>query len=195
MQGVLDGEALAQELGVPGQLGLAAGGREPGELVGHALGGADGDRRLAHDQAFAVEERGEGFDGVVHVGDVCGILAAFLRSAHADEVHVAEGGDLVVRGGEAQPPGFEAAAKDGLEARLVDGELAGVQTSDLVGVDVEAQDVEPEISHARRMGDSEVSGPDHREAVWHEWLLSTEQACYRALATSYVPPALRRKPY
>jgi hypothetical protein len=158
----------AQELRVPGQLGLDARRGQPGELVGEPVRGADGDGGLAHHQALAVEVGGQRLDGGVHVGDVGGVLVALLRRAHADEVHVAEGGGLLVGGGEAQAAGFEAPAQHGFEPGLVDGKLTLVETADLVGVYVEAQDVESEIRHAGRMRDAQVSGPDHRQAIWHE---------------------------
>jgi hypothetical protein len=61
-------------------------------------------------------------------------------------VHVAELGDLLVGGGEAKAAGFEPAPEHGLQPWFVDRELTVVQPADLVDVDVEAQDVESEVS-------------------------------------------------
>jgi hypothetical protein len=71
-----DGEALAQELGVPGELD---GGRRPGrpaDPVGQPRRGADRDGRLADDERRAVEVRGEGVDGGVHVRRSAALLPA-----------------------------------------------------------------------------------------------------------------------
>ena len=58
VQRVLDGEALAQELGVPGQLDVLAGRGQPGQPLGEPLRGADRDGRLADDQAGPRVRRG-----------------------------------------------------------------------------------------------------------------------------------------
>ncbi|SPL95250.1 unnamed protein product [[Actinomadura] parvosata subsp. kistnae] len=45
------------------------------------------------------------------------------------------------------------------------------------------------------MGDAQISGPDHREAIWHEGAPFDRAGMLPAPATSYVPPASPRKPY
>jgi hypothetical protein len=67
VQGVLKGEALAEELGVPHQVDLVAGRGEPRDPGSQPLGGADGDRRLADHDAGPLQERGERVDGAVDV--------------------------------------------------------------------------------------------------------------------------------
>ena len=87
--GVLDGEALAQELGVPGQAHPGAGGGAGLHRLAQPGGGADRDGGLAHDQRLGGQVRGQGRARGVDVGGVGGVLAAALGGAHAQEVHAA----------------------------------------------------------------------------------------------------------
>ena len=63
VQGVLDGEALAQELRVPGQLGVLAGGGQLGQPRGEPVGAAHRHGGLADDQRGPGQVRGERVDG------------------------------------------------------------------------------------------------------------------------------------
>ena len=71
VEGVGDGVALAQELGVPRQKEILAAGLQP---VGEPLCGADRNRRLARHQHWATGPRGEvfddGVDGSVDLAEV-----------------------------------------------------------------------------------------------------------------------------
>ena len=103
LQRVLDGEALAQELGVPGELDARARRRELGEPLGEAGRGTDRHGGLARDDARPPQVRGERVDGGVDVAQVGGELAPLLRGADAEEVHVAELRHLLDGCREAQP--------------------------------------------------------------------------------------------
>ena len=128
-EGVLDGEALAQELGVPHQ--VRAGHR--GELGAQAAGGAGGDGGLADDEgrraAAGGQHCGEGGDGGLEGAQVGAEAVGPLRGAEAQEVHVGVG-DLGVVGGEAEASGGQAAAEDLLEAGLVEGGTARLHGRD-----------------------------------------------------------------
>ena len=65
------------------------------------------------------------------------------------------------RRGERQPPGIEAGAQEFTEPRFVNGQQSGVQLVHLPGIDVDAEDVEPEAGHACRMGDAEIPSAQH----------------------------------
>ncbi len=124
--GVLDGEALAQELGVPGQADLRAGGRARLQQLAQPDGGADRHGGLAHDQRVGGQVRGQRGAGGEDVGGVGGVLAAALRGAHAEEVH-ARRGDLGVVGGEPQPAGGQHPGQQVVQAGLEQRRLAGVE--------------------------------------------------------------------
>ena len=152
---ILDGVALAQELGVPGQDGAGVG---LGEDRGETLRGADRDGGLADDQG------GPGDLGDQRLGDGvdrAGVRspARALRGADADEVDVAgvELGDLR---GEPQPARLDVLAEQLREPGLVEGHPPFGERSDLVGVEVDPDDVETELGHAGCMSRSEVPGAD-----------------------------------
>src|SRR5215471_7668486 len=87
-EGVGDGRAFAQELGVPGQFGQASVLREPlREIPGgaHRHGGFPGD------QTGAPHERRERLDGAVYLREVSTAAFRLLRRAGADEMHIAKG--------------------------------------------------------------------------------------------------------
>ena len=81
--------------------------------------------------ALRVQVPGQVGDRRLDVGQVGAHAVAALRRAHADEVHVAEVGDLLVRGGEAQPAGGQVRAQQLVQAGLVERHLAAGQLGDL----------------------------------------------------------------
>ncbi len=74
--------------------------------------------------ALRLQVRGEVGDRALDVGQVGGHAVGPLRGAHADEVDVAEVGDLLVGGGEAQPAGRQVLAQQLVQAGLVERHLA-----------------------------------------------------------------------
>ncbi len=171
-QGVLDGEALAQELRVPGELGTLADGGQRGQPLGQPARRADRDGGLADHQHRAGQMRGERVDRGVHVRHVGRELALALRGVDADEVHVAELGGLLRGGGEPQPAGRTLVPRHMLEqqlgqARLVHRDLAGGEGGDLLRVDVQTQHLEAELRHGGGVGGAEIAGTDHGDAEGH----------------------------
>ena len=63
-----------------------------------------------------------------------------------------------------QSPGLDVALQDLVQARLIEGNSSLCQQGDLGRIDVEADDLEPEFSHAGSVGRTEVSGADDRKA-------------------------------
>ena len=170
VQGVLHGEALAEELGVPQQVHPV----EVGEAVGEATGGAGGDGGFAGHQgggaAAGGQHLGERVDGGFEVAEVRAEAVLALGRAQAQEVHLGVG-ELGVVGGEAQPAAGEAAGQDLLEAGLVEGRDAGLQRSDALGVDVQADHVVTELGHRGGVHRTEVSDSDHGESGGHREML------------------------
>src|SRR5690348_16502160 len=89
--------------------------------------------------------------------------ARLLRGTHPEKVDrgVVGGGEMV--GGEAQPSGVDVPPEDVGETGFEERNLTGLETLDLVRVDVDADDVVPEFGHAGRMCGTEVAASDHRE--------------------------------
>ena len=102
----------------------------------------------------------QGREGRIDVGQVGGVLALLLRSAHADEVHLAERARLGERGAEPQPAGRELFDEQLLEAGLVERHLAPLQPVDLGGVDVDAEHLVPEFAHGHRVRRAQIAGTD-----------------------------------
>ncbi len=67
----------------------------------HPFGGADGDRRLPDNECFAAQMRHERCDGRLHIAQIGAQPVPPLGCTHADEVDVAELGNVAVVGGEA----------------------------------------------------------------------------------------------
>jgi len=87
-----------------------------------------------------------------------------LRRADAEEVDVAELGNLVIGRREPQATGREVLAEQGLEARLVERHLAVGQLGNLGCIDVEAEHLEAELRHAHSVRGAEVAGAQHGQA-------------------------------
>lgn len=158
VDGVLDGPAFAEELGVPYQGG--AGGFDAG---GEGGGGADGDGGFAGDDVSGREVGEEGVDGGVDVGEVGGVAVLALRGADADEVDGGAGGGGDV-GGEREAPGGDAVGEDLLQAGFEERGLALGQGVDLVLVDVDADDFVADRGHRGRVDRAQVATADHRQS-------------------------------
>ena len=159
-QGVLHRVRLAQELRVPGHLDLIAGGRLGPQPLLQLHGRAHRHGRLAHDQAWLGEQRGERVDGRVQLGQV-GRPARPGRRTQRQEVHVGPVGDLGIVGGEAQPPRAGVLLQQRLQADFEDVRLARIQRLDPIHIDVHTDDVMAEFGHPRRMGRAQIVGADH----------------------------------
>jgi len=157
-QHVLDGHALLQELGAPGHLDAEIGGRVAGHELLDPLGGADRDGRLADNERLAGQVRRQVGHGALHVREVRGHAVGALRGADADEVDVAELGNLGIRGGEPQPTGRQVLAEQLVEAGLVERNVTAGQLGDLGLVDVEADHLIAELREADCVGRAEISG-------------------------------------
>ena len=102
VQGVLDGEALAEELRVPRDFDVDPDRRQRRCARGQFGRRADRDRRLADDHRGRAQPRDQRVDHGVHVAQIGAVFALLLRGSHAEEVHVGELGGHVVVGGETQ---------------------------------------------------------------------------------------------
>ena len=107
-----------------------------------------------------MQVRGEAVDDRVDVAQVRGAGTGLLRGADADEVDVAELCGLGERRAEPEAAGLDGAGEHLVEARLEERGPAGAQQLDLARVDVDAEDLVPEVGHAGRVNCSEVSGSE-----------------------------------
>ena len=185
LHGVGHGVALAQELGVPGQLGRGADRGEPGQALGQQRGGADRDRGFPDDQAGPGQPGRQGLDARLQVRQVGRGGVGPLRGAHAHEVDVTELRDLGVAGGEAQPARVQAAAQQVLEAGLVERQAARGQRLELGLVRVQAEDLESELGQARGVGRTQVPGAENGDTRHH--CPSGGQGCRRGGTPCAVP--------
>ncbi len=71
------------------------------------------------------------------------------RGADGDELHFGVLDRFFDVGGEAQPAFGDVAGDDGFEARLPDGDDAGLELVDLALVNVDADDAVADFGHAR----------------------------------------------
>src|SRR5690606_21859499 len=115
------------------------------------------------------------------VGEVGRVLPDLLRGAHAQEVHVAEVGGLLVGGGEPEPPALQSPAQHGLQAGLEERQVTGREPGDPLLVHVEAEHLEPEVGHAGGVGGAEIARSDDRQPVGQDLLLSLR--CRRLAAS------------
>ena len=79
-------------------------------------------------------------------------------------------------GGEADPAGGMVFLDEVLQPRLIDRNVALVQPFDLVGVDVDAQDVMTDFRQHRRLHEADISNP--KDGQLHS-VLSLSKATYR----------------
>ena len=89
------------------------------------------------------------------------MAASLLRGAHSNEVHLRACGVGNV-GAEAQPTRGRGLRKDLREARFEKRGLALRKLCDLIGVNVDADDVVTELDHGRRVHRTKVAAPNYR---------------------------------
>ena len=159
-QRVLHGVALAQELGVPDQLGVGAGGGQLRDPAGQAGGGADRDRGLPDDVRRPVQVHRQPLDRPVDLGEVGAPAVAALRRADAEEVQVGVGGGVGEGVGEAQPAGRDVGGQQGVQAGLVEGQLAAREQRPLPGVGLDAEHVVAQLGQAGGVGGAQVAAAD-----------------------------------
>jgi hypothetical protein len=152
---------LAEEFRVPRDLDRVRGGRGPAEFRGQPAGGARRDRGLADDERGTGQVRRERARRAEHLRQVVAAARWEVRRAHAQEVHGAEPGRRGEAGGEAQPACLRVAGEHLVQPGLEEPGPAGVQEADLVFVDVHAEHVMTDLSHARGMCGTEMPAPDH----------------------------------
>jgi len=88
------GEALAEELGIPGDLDARARAGQLGDATGDPGCGAHGHGGLADDEGSRAQVGGEAIDDRVDELHVCCLRTGLLRGADADEVNVTVGPGL-----------------------------------------------------------------------------------------------------
>ena len=159
-QRVLDGVALAQELGVPRQHRAR---RPPGRASRSARATGrvpTGTVDLPTTRHGRSQQGREGLDGASTMRDVGRELAVALRCRHAEEVDVAELGALGEGRGEPQPPRLDVLAQQRLEARLVERRPAPpAARRPWPRRRRGPSDLEAELGHARGMGRPQVAAP------------------------------------
>ena len=93
-------------------------------------------------------------------GEVSLGSARCLWGAHADEMHVREFCGRAQVGTEAQTAGPDVPRHHLVQAWFAEGHHAPGKHPHLLRVLVDAEDLEAEFRHARRMGGAEVTGAD-----------------------------------
>ena len=159
-QRVGDGEPLAQELRVPDQVDVRTRRCQGLEALPDVPRRPDRHRGLADHRARAGQEGCQGADRGVDLAQVGGVGPRVLRGADPDEVQVPEVSCLGEVGGEPQPPGGDVRREELGQPRLVERDLAAGQGGDLLGVDVDPEDVVAGLGHRRGVGGTEVAGAD-----------------------------------
>ena len=117
-EGVPHRVALAQELGVPGNLDAHARRSPALDQPVEPVGSAHRHRGLADDEARSSQVREERQDGRLDVAGVGTQSVRQLRCTHADEVHVRPLGQLGAGRGEPEPAGRTVPAHQTLELGL-----------------------------------------------------------------------------
>ncbi|OBH22226.1 hypothetical protein A5692_07550 [Mycobacterium sp. E342] len=161
MQGVLHRVALAQELGVPGDLDVDAARRQVGRPAVEFGRGSHRHGRFAHQDRRSGQPRHQRVDDRVHVAQVGAVLALLLRCPDPEEVHVGELGRHVVVGGEPQPPRRQVLGQQLAQAGLVERDVTAGELGDLPRVDVDADDLVSQLRHADGVGCTQVTGAEH----------------------------------
>jgi hypothetical protein len=93
------------------------------------------------------------------LGQVVGAVRAGRR-ADGQEVHVAVLAGTGEVGREPESSGADVAGQESVELGLVEPAAAGVQSVDLSGVDVDAEDVVADLGHASCVRGAKVPGAD-----------------------------------
>ena len=116
-------------------------------------------RRFVDDDAVLVHVLADGASDGQHVLEI-GRAVLIGRRAHGNELEQAVIHGFLGVGRELESPGLDVALDVGLEARLVDRDLALVQASDLVLVDVVADDVVAHFGHAGTGDEADIAGAE-----------------------------------
>ena len=154
----MDGEALAQELGIPRHLDVDALGREPAGPFRQFGGRADRHRRLADDHRAVGVSRGTRVSITACTWRRSAPYSPFFCGVPTPrKCTSANVGGLVVVGGEAQPAGGEVVAQHLSQTGLVERDVAGRELGDLACVDVDADHVVPEFGHPGGMRRAEIA--------------------------------------
>ncbi len=163
---VLDGRALAQELGVraDGDIGV---GPERLQPPLDLAAGADGNGRLGGDDREAVEVRRDILDRLEDIGEVGMAIAAAHRRADGEEDDVGVGHRRPELGREDDAPGLQIAGEQRVEARLVDRHLALEEPGDARLVLVDAGDTPAELGEAGRRDEPDIARADHADVERH----------------------------
>jgi len=154
MEEVVDGGALAEELGIGHHVDVGA-----REALAHGLRGADGDGGLGDHDGARREHAADLLDGGVEVREVRAAVRV-LRRRQAEEDELAVPQYLRRAVGESQPPRREALAQEVVETRLQDRRGAGAEGREARGTRLDAPDVVAEVREARAGGEADVARAD-----------------------------------
>jgi hypothetical protein len=149
---ILDRRALAQEFRVGGDIeagirqGFAQDPVDPSTGADRNGRFGDDDRPLAGALPQRLGDLGRDGDDIAQIGMA---VAAPRRRADRDEHGVGASDRGFEVGGEAEPPGRRIAGDQLVEARFVDRDFAARQALDLVGILVDAADIDAEFGKTR----------------------------------------------
>ena len=169
---VVDGEALAQELRVPGQLDLVAGRRQPADQVGQPRGGAHRHRRLADHQRPARQVRRQrrrtprrrSVMSAASEPACCGVPTQMKCTSPNS---AASSYEVVNR----SRPDSSALTSSSGSPGSKKGTSPEARRATFRCVDVDTEHLEAQHGHADRVGGAEVAGADDGEArVLHRYL-------------------------
>ena len=159
---VVDGGAFLEEFGV-GNDAVGDVDRTLREFVGDGsldLGcGADGDRALVDDDLVVGHPAADAARGGKHVLEVGG--AVFVgRGADGDELDGAVLHGFLDIGGEVQAAGGNVAADHVLQAGFEDRDAACFEDADLLGIDIETEDIIAHLGQTGAADQTDVTGAD-----------------------------------
>ncbi len=167
VQEVVDGRALAEELGVRHHVDVAA----PQRPFDHP-GRADRHGRLVDHDRIGFEVGSDLVGGGLDVAEVGRtVVALWGRNAQVDEL--APRRSVGVRGREPQQPGIDRIGHDLLEAVLENRHPARLELTDPGGVDVGAHHLVPELGETCARREADVAGADDGDLA-HEEVASSE---------------------
>ena len=162
MQGVLDGEALAQELRVPGELEVGADRRDARLTIRVSRAAVPtGTVDLPTSRALRADARGERGEGGVDVAQVRGVRPGRCGVPTQRKWTSPNCAGLVEVGGEAQPAGGEGLVQLLGQAGLEERDLAGARAASILfGSTSTPSTSKPRIGHADGVRGAEVAGAD-----------------------------------
>ncbi len=127
------------------------------------VGGAHGHGALGDDDLEALEGLADRLGDLEHVGEI-GRAVFGGRRPHGDEDHLGVADRFDHVGREAEATGLYVRGDQRVEARLVDGDFAPIQTGDLLGVDVRADHVVAEVRKPSTGHQADVTRTHHRKS-------------------------------